>query len=461
MRPALPGSQRLPSAARAGGLVAAAAVAVLAGWLLASTSSLGTKVQIGIVAALIVLPVGVYLYLTRPHVVLNAYVFVVPFLLSDQESTGVNAGEVLSLGVVASGLPLLLLMRKRVDGPTRTMVLAFLGLTLLGAVSVVVNDVVSLPNFANGVVKYFVFAAMAILLYAFNDTEEKAEGLLKALVASGVAIALYSIFEYATGRSYFAEYGYSRASGTFEHWNQLGGYMALVSFPTLMYAMRTRVTAVRLTCFLAWVVELVALLLSLTLGAVAGVVIGALAGAVLYFRRGVLKTLVGALVGIGILTVVWQTVPEVREKFEAADTRVDDRFATYVTGFYALRDNLWFGVGAPEDVLEAVFESNRIGPAVSVVPHNAFLALGVEKGILGPVLLAAAVVAALRTVIRKRHDLVGRNRLLVYGVGMGSIAFLAQNMTNLLLLHARLGVVWIAFHVAAARLARNPAGHAR
>lgn len=451
------GVARLQSGRRALWFAGGAAAAVSAGWLLASTSSLGVKVQVGIVVVLIGLPVAVYLYLTRPHVVINGYVLVVPFLLSDPEGGGVNPGEVLSLGVVLSGLPLLILMRKPVRGPTRTMVLAFLALSVLGGISVAANSIVSLPNVANGVVKYFAFAVTGTLLYAFNDTEKKAEGLMKALVVSGVGVALFSVFEYATGRSYFPEYGYSRASGTFEHWNELGGYMALVSFPTLMYAVRSRQVWARLACFLAWIVELVALLLSLTLGAVAGIAIGAVAGAILYFRRGVLKTLAGAFVGVGILALVWQAVPEVREKFETADTRVDDRFATYVTGFYALKDNFWLGVGAQDELLDAVLASNRIGPSVSVVPHNAFLAIGVEKGVLGAVLLLVAVVAALRTVVGKRVSLAGRNRLLIYGVGMGSIAFLAQNMTNLLLLHARLGVVWIAFHVAAARLAREPA----
>lgn len=432
-------------------------MAVLAGWVLAETSSYGLRVQVLVVAALIGLPLGAYLYLTRPHVVVNAYILVLPFLISDPEGGGINPGEVLSLGVVAAGLPLLLLMRKPVTGPVRTIAVAFLALGVVGTVSVVMNDVVSLPNVANGAVKYVVLALTATLLYAFNDTEAKAEALLKVLVVSGVGVALFSLFEYATGRSYFPEYGYSRASGTFEHWNELGGYMALVSFPTLMFAVRSRVLATRVVLFLAWALELVALLLSLTLGAVVGIAIGALAGAVLYFRRGFLKTLLGALVGVGVIALVWQTVPEVREKFESADTRVDDRFATYTTGLSALADNFWIGVGSQSELLEAVLRSNRVGPSVSVVPHNAFLALGVEKGILGPVLLLVAVVAALRTVIKKRRDIAGPDRLLIYGIGMGSIAFLTQNMTNLLLLHARLAAVWLAFHVVAARLVRSPA----
>ncbi|HYO60303.1 MAG TPA: O-antigen ligase family protein [Actinomycetota bacterium] len=440
---------------RAVGGVAGVAAAVLAGWLLVAASRLGFRMQVLLVAALVGVPVGVYLYLTKPHVVMNAYVFVLPFLVSDPEG-GVNVGEILSVGVVAGGLPLLVLGHRPVTGPIRKVALAFLALAALGAISVYANSVVTLPNVANGVVKYFVFAAAAALLYAFTDDETKAQRLMKTLVWSAAGVALYSIFEYATGRSYFPEYGYSRASGTFEHWNQLGGYMALVSFPTIMYAVRSKTPWARLGYVGAWAAELVALLLSLTLGAMLGVAVGALAGAVLYFRRGVLKTLAATLAGVAILGAVWQTVPEVREKFEAADTRTEDRLATYITGAYALRDNFWIGVGAQDELLDAVLTSNRRGPSVSVVPHNAFLAIGVEKGILGSVLLIVVVVAALRTVVGKRNLAAPANRLLVYGAGMGSIAFLTQNMTNLLLLHVRLGIVWIAFHVAAARLSRAP-----
>lgn len=435
---------------------AAAAAAVLAGWALVASSRLGFRMQALLVAALIVVPVVAFLYLTKPHVVMYGFVGVLPFLVSDPEG-GVNIGEILSVGVVVGGLPLLILRRRPVTGPIRTVALAFLALAVLGGISVVVNSVVTLPNVANGVVKYFVFGAAAVLLFAFVDDETKAQRLVKTLVLSGAAVALYSIFEYATGRSYFPEYGYSRASGTFEHWNQLGGYMALVSFPTIMYAVRSKSPWGRVGYVGAWAAELVALLLSLTLGAVVGVVVGALAGAVLYFRRGVVKTFAAAVVGIAVLGLVWQTVPELREKFEAADTRTEDRLATYITGAYALRDHFWIGVGAQDELLDAVLTSNRRGPSVSVVPHNAFLAIGVEKGILGSVLLIVVVVAALRTVLGKRNAVAPANRLLVYGVGMGSIAFLTQNMTNLLLLHVRLGIVWIAFHVAAARLSRVPA----
>lgn len=442
--------------ARALWMIAGAVTAVLAGWLLAEAGELGIHMQGLVIAALVGTPVAVYLYLTRPHIVMNAYVFVLPFLVSDPEG-GVNAGEVLSVAVVAGGLPLLILRRRPVEGPIRTVAVAFLALAAVGAVSVWVNSIVTLPNIANGIVKYLVFAAAATLLYAFNDDEKKAERLMKTLVVSAAGVALYSIFEYATGRSYFPEYGYSRASGTFEHWNQLGGYLALMSFPTIMYAAKARSLAGRAAYGLVWAVELVALLLSLTLGAVVGLAVGGIAGAILYFRRSAFKTLVAAAVGLGIVAVVWQAVPEVREKFEAADTRTEDRLATYITGMYALRDNFWIGVGAQDELLEAVLRSNRIGPSVSVVPHNAYLAIGVEKGIFGTVLLVIVTVAALRTVVGKRRQLTGPNRLLVYGAGMGSIAFLTQNMTNLLLLHVRLGVIWIAVHVAAARLSGSSA----
>jgi O-antigen ligase len=78
-----------------------------------------------------------------------------------------------------------------------------------------------------------------------------------------------------------------------------------------------------------------------------------------------------------------------------------------------------------------------------VVPHNAFIAIGVEKGVFGAVLLAILVINAMRALLHPSREY-GQFRLWHYGLLLGALAFLIQNMSNLLILDLRLGVVWLA-----------------
>jgi O-antigen ligase len=263
---------------------------------------------------------------------------------------------------------------------------------------------------------------------------------------AGAVVGVFSLAEYFTGNSYYPEYGYSRAAGTFEHWNQLGGYIALVSFLLLSLSLTARNVLLRIAGFAGYVAQLLALLLSLTLGAVLGVIASFLYALVGIFRRSLGRALLGTAVALLLFGTLWLAVPQVGEKFSIADERAEDRVTTYVRGIQLLQANFWWGVGSADEVYQAVLDTPSLGgiQATSAVPHNLFLSISVEKGIFGGVLLLLIVVRVFVLLLRRSRRAYGRYTAIHYGILLGILAFIVQDMTNLLILHSRLGVVFFA-----------------
>ena len=143
-----------------------------------------------------------------------------------------------------------------------------------------------------------------------------------------------------------------------------------------------------------------------------------------------------------MILLVWHYVPTVGTKFSTTTTRASDRVATYSVGLDVLRAHPWWGVGSETQVLQSVLSTPSQQP-VSVVPHNSLIAIGVEKGIFGVVLLLTLVVTSLRILLRPAWEY-GRFRWQHYGLLLGVLAFLIQSMSNLLMLDLRLGIIWLA-----------------
>ncbi|MDQ3877270.1 MAG: O-antigen ligase family protein [Actinomycetota bacterium] len=428
-------------------------VALGAGAAVAITGELSIQYQLAAVLALAVLPSLAVLYTTKPHVVINGYIFLIPLLVSgppgattgaDTPST-INPGIIATVLIIGIGLPMMLLDPRPVPRRLRSVVWPLIALGSLGLLSVLVNSATSLGDISNAVVKYFMFGVAALLVYRYNDTEPKVRSLMRALLLGGAVVAVYAIALFVLGKSYYPQYGYSRAAGTFENWNELGGYMSLIAFPMAMFGLANRRSGVRFVVLCATGLTLIALLLSLTLGSVLGVVVGSFVGAVIFFRKRLGRVIAVAILAGIVGAAVWHLVPAVSQKFAATNSRVEGRVAGYLVGLEAFKSNMLIGVGGESQVLQAVLATTDPGQRrVTVVPHNAFLAIGVEKGIFGSILLLVLVVNALRLLGRWQGGDDPEFRLWHYGILLGMIAFLVQNMSNLLILHSRLGVLVVA-----------------
>jgi O-antigen ligase len=158
-----------------------------------------------------------------------------------------------------------------------------------------------------------------------------------------------------------------------------------------------------------------------------------------------------------IFLSVWLTNPflQARLNREVIGDRLRDRLATYAAGLQLVQDHFWFGLGSQDRVLKAI----QYGPAsytifgeTSTVPHNSFLNIWAEKGIFGLILFIVIVVNSLRLLLSSRPSRESRYYLLYWGIVIGSFGFLIQNMTNNLLLHARLGFIFFALVVAAVKI---------
>ena len=447
---------------RSAGLLALTAAVGGAG--AAALGTLGPVPQVGLVLAVSLgLPL-LLLFLLQPHRALAAYLMVLPLVLPISVFAGLNAGEVLTLAVLVVGGLGLWEARDRVSTAAAALapvLVPLAGLAIVSAISLVVNGIATLEDVVSALFKVMAFGLLAALVHMHADTPRKARVLLGGAVAGAGAVALYSVVAWALGWSYSEEFGWNRAMGTFENWNLLGGFMALMSMPTLALAAVARRRAMRWLLGVLFALQLVALLLSLTLGSLVGLVFGA--GVTVLFvmpggRRRVAPAVLLTVIAGGI---AFGTNPLLRDKVTRFDDRLQDRLLTNAVGINMFSDRIWWGFGSEQNLTEELLlgESDygitSIGVS-SMVPHNSFLKVGVEKGIAGLLFFTALVWGALRMLFRWRQRLVrSPDAPLFYGVTAGVLAFLVQNMTNDILLHARIGIVFFALLAIIDQVART------
>jgi O-antigen ligase len=331
-------------------------------------------------------------YLIRPHWILYFYVFSLPLLYGANEIVlGLNAGEIATLCIITLGFPALLITKRDLSKISnfKFIILPYLGLTVISLVSSIINNIKSQSEIMSSIFKPLSFALVGILIIIYCDTQTKLKNLIKAIIFGAFAVSLYSIFSYITGIGvlYHPIFGYSRISGTFEHWNQLGGYLALVSPITFGYALTEKNLLVRYYFFIIFLMQICALLLSLTIASVI-----ALIGAVLIyitflkrFRFGILlKFIIALSIAFFAVAAMNQTI-ESRFKSETIINRIIDRLITYSAGINLIRDNFWWGVGSSELVYKNIIERYYLTSLgeTSSIPHNSFITIWAEKGVFG------------------------------------------------------------------------------
>lgn len=451
---------------RVGAGMAPLATGLVIGAVVALLSVFGVRAQV-LAALVIALPVPVLLmFLLRPVLAFGLYLAVLPVVLDAPFAEGLNAGEMLTLGMMALTPVALWSHRQQAVPALRSLlpiVLPLVALAVLSVASILANGVGDAQEIISAVVKMLAFAAVPVLVYMVADRPERVRLLVQAILLGGTAVAVYSIVAYLAGWSYSAQYDWNRAHGTFENWNQLGGFMVLVSMPTLALALSPGSNTRRMSFGLMFVLQVVALLLSSTLGSLVALLAGGAVAMLFLFRvrwSAVLASVVLFLIGFA---TVYFTNPLLQDKLTRIDERVLDRLMTYAVGWSMMRDQFWFGFGSQSRVTDAL----RYGDAdygltifghASAIPHNSFLLMGVEKGILGLLLFAALVLGALLVLLRRRRALLASRRAVLYqGIVVGGLAFLIQNMTNNLILHARIGILFLSLVALTARLGEEAA----
>jgi O-antigen ligase len=454
-------NRALTGVASAAALVA---VSVAGGALIASTLPFATRavaatVLIGAVATLAI-------WARRPEIAVAVFLFALPLLERREVFAGLEPGELVMLILVSLGALALFVERPaRMSERMQLILWTLLGLGFVGGISIAANEVLYPNEFAAAVLKPLAWAVVIYLVLVYFDSESKLRGLLLTLIASGAAAGAVGMVQFLTGRAPSSvDDPVARADGPFEHYNQLGGFMALICVPTLAYALSTRRGALRILLVAAFLVQLTALLLSGTLGSLVGLLVAAFVS----LRLWSVKPAVGlALTILPLLALVILALfaPAQASRVDLFGNRANDRLRTYAAGLAVARDNLWFGTGSDERAVAEITENpkyrfTRFGETSSQ-PHNLLLEGLVVAGLPGLLLLVSLVWLVLRVLLASRPRPGERDFMLRWGIILGCIALLVQNLTNTLLTHARIGVIFLVLVAIATRLRELNAGDER
>lgn len=441
--------------ARAGSAAGILGLSLAVGAFLGSTLPFATRMAAaaGVAAAVF----GLVLWMSRPEVVVGAFLFALPLLENREVVAGVNPGELATLLVVSfGGATLLFERRPRLAKRIHLVLWVLVGLAVAGVGSAAANEVLDLETFGASVLKPVAWAIVIYLVVVHFDSEQKLRALLLTLIASGAAVGVAAVAQFLTGNTPPAgTEGIPRADGTFEHFNQLGAFMALVALPTLTYALTSRRGIVKTLLLTAFLAQLAALLLSGTLGSLFALLVAALISLRLWKltpAAGLALTLAPFLAVVGVALLA----PAQASRVHLLPNRAEDRLGTYAAGLEIARDNLVLGTGSVENAVEQTLDHpeyrfSRFGET-SVQPHNSFLEAQVVMGIPGLLLLVSLAWLVLRILFASRPRPGDDDYLLRWGILLGCIAFLVQNVTNSSILHARLGMVFLVLVAIAARI---------
>jgi hypothetical protein len=434
---------------RAPASVAAVSAALSIGVLIAVRPELTARIGLGVV--------GIGMFAVLPNVFVAAYLFALPLLKNSGVGTGLKPGETVTLFVLAVGSISLLAPSPRMPARVRWIILALGGLCLVGVLSAVANGITERSALATLALKPLSWAVILYLVVTHFNNRTRLYQLLGVLVAAAAAVGFVAIYQKATGTAQVAvSGGPARATGTFEDWNTLGGFMALMVAPTFAYALSRKGVA-RGLALGAFVVEVISLLLSVTLGAIFAVAVAALFALPLWRVRPKMWLTLG-LAPIVTALAFSLLAPQNLGKLSQARNRATDRLASDVAGYKLAKDHPWFGIGdlyvAADEVGSKYGVSTSFG-RTSSIPHNAFLAILVERGIFGMMLLAWIAWLTFRVLLESRPAPGHPDFIMHWGLLLGGVAFLVQNFSNSLLIHARLGLFFLVIVTVAAELAAH------
>ncbi len=412
--------------------------------------SQASKTELALLAAPLLL-VLLILYVTRPHVFLYLFTFAIPLLVGQEVVLHLNPGELATL--LATSVGILLVLRRGSDLNVaiqryRQILLPLGGLLLAGLLSSWYNSVTNFPEIVASIFKPFALLLILLVEVSYISDQRRIHGLIQAIIYGAGAVAFYSIFAYLKGWNYDPQLGYSRASGTFQHWNQLGGYMVLVSLPTLSYVQIVQKKSKKILVLLIFIAEIVALLLSLTIGSIIGLAAGILVASVLFYKLSLEKVLRVLFPIVAVAALLWVSIPAMRVRLskEVIAERMTTRLATYQIGVNVIKHHFWFGVGSEKRLWDLIKSSpeyryTSFGEFGSV-PHNAFINIWGERGILGFLSLLILTINSFIFIYRKNPGENSPFYPFYQGVVASTVGFLLQNITNNLLLHARIGLIF-------------------
>ncbi len=299
---------------------------------------------------------------------------------------------VLCLGII--GLYLINLWMGRIRIQKTGLVSVFVGLF---ALCIVYGSFTSyhFPRALQVMAVFLVFMAMFFVCKDCIDTERKLDLVLFVLVAAGVLIALYAIYQYVVGVEMDAAWVdadsfdiTTRAYATFQNPNVLGEYLIVIGSLAAGMLWKVRNWAGRVFYLACFGIICMGLVATNSRGAMLGLMFSAGLFVLLAERRLIPLGIVGLLAMPFVLPQsLWERL---LSSITMSDSSSQYRLSIYQAGMDIVRHYWQTGIGV--DAFNEIYPLFSLEAANAYHVHNLFLQEFIELGIVGILILVLLLV---------------------------------------------------------------------
>lgn len=267
--------------------------------------------------------------------------------------------------------------------------------------------------------------AFYMLAYSIKS-KEKFNIFLNTFVFTNLIIGMVTIYQTLIDNSVITET--NRIASTLENSNNLGAYTILSIFIVFSLILNSPKRKAKILYSVIFLLQLFNLVACQSRNALIALIVGSLLFAILYDKRYLISTL--------ILPIIVLIIPQTRIRFlEILDpTQNESRIKLWKTALLMIKENLPFGIGYENfQYLYQPYITEHADLQVwhsyqAYHPHNIFLKIQCELGILGTLSFLLFIAAIIFTFYKLFK--IGSNRLLIISICSSLFAFQAMNVID-------------------------------
>lgn len=343
------------------------------------------------------------------------------FFLMPFEKTMMLVAEV---GVVCLSYLFKLILGKRVFRLEAVDIAA-----LMFAIMTFVGGVFSMsPSSVKPMLVYLCFMCSYFLIVNLIRSEEWVRRCVLASVISGTAVALYGVFQYATGMIGFSKQWLDtemfgdisgRAISTLENPNVLGEYLVMIiPMAAFLFIFRCTELRSRFITFVAFAGMCACLVVTWSRGAWLGIILAALVFCLIWSKR-TLHMFWVALLALPFLPAILpdNILARITSIGNVADTSTAYRLSIWLGTVKMLPERILSGIGIGTDAWKMVYPDYALAGAVDVQhSHSLYFQIWVELGALALVIFVVFVVMMLMSTLTMCNSLSRMNDSLILKV---------------------------------------------
>jgi O-antigen ligase len=278
-----------------------------------------------------------------------------------------------------------------------------------------------------------------IILYFIIKYEINQERILKNIIIISFAVSAfvfcYGLNDYAHAVMKKGSFSYSwdlRISSTMENINNFGVLALMLFFPSVMLFSGEKRKSLKAVFGLLSIIALGSIVVSYSRNALLGLVAGFILLIILYSRKFIIAFILAAAAAL--------IMPATRTRLiQITDmTQNESRIKVWKTTYYMIKDHFWTGVGNGNFYTQYPLYIEKHPDLVNTYdweqvfhPHNIFLKIQSELGVIGTVAFIGIVISHFRDLIRyikKEKDQFFQ--LFFKGFLVSGIAFMMMNLVD-------------------------------